>query len=354
MCANPLFCDDVQSIMRGVLLRYPAAGEVRVNKSYIPRIGLLMLLGGVVPIVGCGDSGPDWPEKPGPKVVASFPPLYCFVANVGGDDVAVKPAMTSQGPHHFDPKHSDNLLLSKADLFFINGLSLDEKPTEKMKAGSGNKNIKLIDLGTRFDKKELEKGCDCEDEEEGHDHHDHVHLVDPHVWLSPDMAIKQVEGIRDGLKEFDPTRGANYDSRAVGYIAKLNDLKAYGKELFKDKKDKKFVTFHGSMAYFARTFGLDIVDVIQKTPGKEPSGKAIEKLVKACVDGKVRVIAVEPQYSGQASAKRILDELRRKGIEDPVLVELDPLETVQPLDLNPGWYEAKMRINLENLAKAMR
>ena len=81
----------------------------------------------------------------------------------------------------------------------------------------------------------------------------------------------------------------------------------------------------------------------------------IEKLVKTCVENKVRVIAVEPQYSGQASAKRILDELRRhKEIVDPVLVELDPLETVQPLDLNPGWYEAKMRINLENLAKAMR
>jgi len=106
--------------------------------------------------------------------------------------------------------------------------------------------------------------------------------------------------------------------------------------------------------YFARTFGIEIVDVIQKTPGKEPTGKSIEKLVAACVEYKVRVIAVEPQYSGQASATRILEELKRKGIPDPVLVEIDPLETAQPIDLNPGWYEAKMRINLENLAKAMR
>jgi len=316
---------------------------------------VVIALGITLPMIGCGNSGPDWPEKPGPKVVASFPPLYCFVANVGGNDVAVKPAMTSQGPHHFDPKHSDNLLLSKADLFFINGLTLDEKPAEKMKTGSGNKKLKMIDLGERFDKKtDLVKGGNCEAEEEGHEHHDHVHTWDPHVWLSPDMAIKQVEGIRDGLKEFDPSHSADYDRRATEYIAKLNKLKADGIEFFKGKKDNKFITFHGSMTYFARTFGLDIVEVIQKTPGKEPTGKAIDDLIQTCVLHKVRVIAVEPQYSGQASAKRILDELKRRGIDEPVLVELDPLETVQPLDLNPGWYEAKMRTNLENLAKAMR
>jgi len=326
-----------------------------MNRRTFGRALFFGSVASVVPTVGCGESGPDWPAKPGPKVVASFPPLYCFAASVGGDDVAVKPAMTSQGPHHFDPKRSDNLLLSKADLFFINGLSLDEKPTEKMVSGSGNKSLKLIDLGARFEKKDLKKTRHMDDEEEdGHDHAGHVHTVDPHVWLSPDLAIKQVEGIRDGLKEADPSRAANYDRRAAEYIVKLNAIKAEGTALLKDKTDRKIVTFHESMAYFARTFGIEIVDVIQKTPGKEPTGKGIEKLVAACVESKVRVIAVEPQYSGQASAKRILDELKRKGVPDPVLVEIDPLETAQPIDLNPGWYEAKMRINLENLAKAMR
>ena len=66
----------------------------------------LLLLGllAAVPLIGCTNSGPAWPDKPGPKIVASFPPIYCFVANVVGDDATVRTAMTSQGPHHFDPK----------------------------------------------------------------------------------------------------------------------------------------------------------------------------------------------------------------------------------------------------------
>src|SRR5262245_28320639 len=95
-------------------------------------------------IAGCGDSGPEWPDRPGPKVVVSFPPLTSFALNVAGDDASVKTAMSNQGPHHYDPKPSDARLLSKADVFFINGLDLDNQIAEKLKSGSGNKNLKII------------------------------------------------------------------------------------------------------------------------------------------------------------------------------------------------------------------
>src|SRR5579885_3165037 len=103
-------------------------------------IGLLA----VVAVIGCGGSGPTWPDRPGPKVVASFPPIYCFAVNVAGDDAAVKSAMTSQGPHEFDPKASDARLLRRADLFFINGLGLDDRIAQRLRSGSGNPNLKLI------------------------------------------------------------------------------------------------------------------------------------------------------------------------------------------------------------------
>jgi hypothetical protein len=47
-------------------------------------------------------------------------------------------------------------------------------------------------------------------------------------------------------------------------------------------------------------------------------------------------------------------ELKNKGIADAVLVEIDPLETALPTELSPGWYEEKMRENLDKLAEAMR
>jgi len=318
----------------------------------LPRALFLAALAAAVLVAGCGDSGPQWPDRRGLKVVTSFPPLYCFALNVAGDDAAVKAAMSSQGPHHFDPKPSDARLVSKADLFFINGLGLDERIAQKMKGGSGNAKLKIIDLGQRFEGKDLEAGEHDHDHDSAHGHHHGAH--DPHVWLGINQAVKQVEGIRDALKEADPVHAADYDRRAAEYAATLLKLEADGKAMLKDKMDRKFVTFHESLGYFAKTFDLEIADVIEKVPGQEPSVQELNKLVESCKEHKVRVIAVEPQYSGRSSAQTILRELRRQGIEGPVLVEIDPLETAQETDLNAGWYEAKMRENLTKLAEALK
>src|SRR5581483_4418028 len=105
---------------------------------------------------------------------------------------------------------------------------------------------------------------------------------------------------------------------------------------------------------FAKTFDLEIADVIEKVPGQEPTVQELAKLVESCKEHDVRVIAVEPQYSGKSSAESILRELRRQFVADPVLVEIDPLETAQEADLTADWYERKMRENLTNLAGALR
>jgi zinc transport system substrate-binding protein len=324
------------------------------RRTIVVRGAFFATLVAVIPLVGCADDSPQWPDKSGPKVVASFPPIYSFALNVAGEDATVKTAMTSQGPHHFDPKYSEAKLVRKADLFLVNGLGLDEEAAKKMQGLSGNKNLKLVNLGERFAEKELEEGCDCEHEDgEGHAHAHH-HAVDPHVWLGVGYAVKQVEGIRDALKEADAGHAADYDRRAAEYIAKLRALEAYGKDQLKDKKNRNIVTFHGSLTYFAKSFDLTIEDVIQKTPGKEPSAEALKKLVRSCKTNNVRVIAVEPQYSSHGSAARLIDELKRAGVDDPVLVEIDPLETAQESELNAGWYEQKMKDNLEKLAAALK
>jgi ABC-type Zn uptake system ZnuABC Zn-binding protein ZnuA len=127
--------------------------------------------------------------------------------------------------------------------------------------------------------------------------------------------------------------------------------------MLKDKKDRKIVTFHDSMTYFAKTFDLKIVGVVQKNPGTEPNDKQLRTLIALCADPSdpVRVICAEPQYGTSNSAEALLNELRRAKVPDPVLVELDPLETVKPEELkDPEWYETKMRANLRALAGQMK
>jgi len=306
-------------------------------------------------LLGCQSKTDDnWPkDHPGPKIVVSFAPYYCFAANVAGDDAVVRTVMTTAGPHHFNPTDRDAKLLRGADILFINGLGLDEAQAEIMKRGSGNRNLRVVDLAARIPNNLLLEGS-CQ-----HDHnaeHPHEHGKDPHVWLSPEYAIFLVEGIRDELKELDSAHAADYDRHAADYIVKLRQLNDHGMVLLKDKKDRNIVTFHDSLTYFAQTFKLNIVGVVQKKPGTEPNDKALKKLIALCADERnpVRIITVEPQYSSSNSSRELIKILQHKKVPDPKLVEIDPLETCPSDALTPQWYEVRMRENLEALAREMK
>jgi ABC-type Zn uptake system ZnuABC Zn-binding protein ZnuA len=262
--------------------------------------------------------------------------------------------MTTTGPHEFNPTDKDARLVSKADLLFIIGLGLDEEPAKLMKSGSGNTKLKVVELAEK-DTIPEDKLC------EGHCDHadhgpDHQHGKDPHVWLSPELAVLMVNTIRDELKKADPAHAAGYDSRAAAYVAKLNELKNYGLEKFKGKADNRLVSFHDSMSYFAETYKLDIRGVLTQKPGQEPDEKQMKKLIRLCTDATkpTRVIAVEPQYSTNTSGDALRKELVHAKVKDPVLVEFNTLETVRPDELTPDWYEKEMRKNIDRLADALK
>jgi len=303
--------------------------------------------------VGCGPKpSPHWPSSNGPRVAVSFPPLYCFAANVIGDAGTVKTVLTAQGPHHADTNVQERVILEEADLFLVNGLGLDDGLARGMAASTGNKNLKIVNLGDKLPHNFLleSDGTVCVHGEGAHDHGAH----DPHIWLSPVVAQKLVEEIRTVLRTANSSQLAVYDKNAAEYLAKLKKLTDDGKAMLKDKKERGIVTMHGSMNYFSNAFDLVVVGVIQKAPGQEPNPEDLKKLIADCVKNKVRVIAVEPQYGSQGAPQRIKEELERAGIEGVQIVELDNMETALPAELNRDWYETKMRANLETLAKVLR
>jgi zinc transport system substrate-binding protein len=326
------------------------------RKHFLNVLGLGLLAAVLtLVLIGCGKN-PTTNESTsthGPKVVVSFAPLYCFAKNVAGDDASVTNVMTTTGPHDFNPTESDVRLISNADIFFIIGLGLDEEQAEKMKTGSGNTNLKVIELGEKLPKDKLREGHE-EHAESGADHHHGKQ--DPHVWLSPERAVVMVNAIRDELKAADPAHAAAYDSRAAAYVAKLNDLKTYGEVKLKGKKDNRLVTFHESMTYFADDFKLDIRGVLTKKPGEEPGATQMQELIRICADKEkpTRLIAVEPQYSTSNSGETLKKELAAKGVANPVLVEFNTLETVKSDELKPDWYEKEMKTNIDKLAAALQ
>jgi ABC-type Zn uptake system ZnuABC Zn-binding protein ZnuA len=174
-----------------------------------------------------------------------------------------------------------------------------------------------------------------------------------------------VETARDELKKFDPGHAAGYDRRAAEYLKKLDALQAEGKAALAGKKDRQFITFHDSMRYFVRPFDLKVAGAIEPRAGVEPDARQIGKLVEMCKAQGVRLLTKEPQYPA-ASAERVLEEIKRQGVEGARIVELDPMETVAADPDGHGgpaefkgqamrdFYERKLRANIQALAGGLQ
>ena len=311
-----------------------------------------------IPFAGCKKStSAQWPDKPGPKVAVSFAPLYCFTVNVTGEHGTVKSVLSAQGPHHADSSVQERVLLEDADLFIHNGLGLDDSFVQKLKTGTSNRSLKVVNLGEQLEKDPKVHSqllgpngmsC-CKPGEEGHAH-DH----DAHLWLSPVLAGEMIEEIRLAMSGFEPDRQAEYKRNAEAYRLKLKAIHDDGQKLLKDKTERAFVTTHGALQYFARDFGLTIAGHLQAVPGEEPSPAELKKLIETCVKERIRIIAVEPQYASHHSPVQLKKELEAAGIRDVAIVELDSLETATAAELTPDWYERKMRANLDVLSKVLR
>jgi zinc transport system substrate-binding protein len=326
---------------------------------HIPRVifGAAAAVALLLPFIGCKPK-PVTSTPPGDgqvNVVVSFPALYCFAANVVGDTGTVRSIKSTQGAHGSEVTQADRELAESADILFINGLGLDDGFAKNLRNTSTSTKLKVVDLGGKLDHALLleSDGTMCVDhdhkdgEKHAHDHGDH----DPHVWLGPDQAKRFVELIRRELTDRYPQHAATFTKNASAYTEKLVALKAEGKEKLKTKKsERKIVTVHGSMGYFASAFDVTIAGVVQTTPGKEPSAAELKKLVEACAKEKVRVIATEPQFSTRGAVRVLEESLKGAGIANPVVIELDPLETATKEELKPDWYETKMRANIAAVA----
>ena len=135
--------------------------------------------------------------------------------------------------------------------------------------------------------------------------------TNPHVWVSVDGAMRQVENITEGLVALDPSREDLYRENANAYLERLGALKAQMGEALQPFEGEPIVTFHEAFDYFAKEFGLRVVAVIEAEPGDTPSAREMAEVADKIRAEQVRALFAEPQYE-DLSAK--LSGNRRAGV----------------------------------------
>jgi zinc transport system substrate-binding protein len=299
-------------------------------------ISLAMAL---VMLAGCGQSGkaPAFTGTAGKlKVATSFYPLYEFTKAVGGDQVdLVNLVPPGTEPHDWEPTAAHIKTLNQAAVFIYNGAGV-EHWLDKTLNSLDNKALLAVETSRGLD---LLKG----DGEEGSDQE----TWDPHVWLDPESAIRQVEAIRDGLAQADPAHKATYEANADAYSAKVRKLDEEYRAALSGCPRQEFFTSHAAFGYLARRYGLTQHAIMGLTPDAEPRPKELADIVTRAKAKGIKYIFFETLVSDKVS-KVVAQEVGAKTLV------LNPFEGLTAAEMEAGKdYLAVMRENLANLKLAL-
>jgi ABC-type Zn uptake system ZnuABC Zn-binding protein ZnuA len=143
-----------------------------------------------------------------------------------------------------------------------------------------------------------------------------------------------VARIATALEERDPTHAEQYATQAAAYGARLASLDAWVHEQVGTipEPNRKIVTFHDALPYYAREYGIAIVGVAVPAPGQDPSAGYTARLVDAIRSAGVRAIFSENQFpaklADQLAAEtgaRVVANLYDDSLGDPPVTSYEEL-----------------------------
>jgi zinc transport system substrate-binding protein len=284
-----------------------------------------------------------------PRVAVSIFPIYDLTRRIAGDRFDVMVVLPpGKSEHGYDPTPKEIARLEGAKLGITVGLGMDvwaEKfmgDTKLVRIGEKVKTIPISLAPIEDEEGEAAAKADKAHHEE-HEHEHEVGAPDPHVWLDPDRMAGVVDEIAAQLAAIDP---AGKDAIAKNAAAVKDSLRKLDGQLSTRAKawtKHTIITFHGSMTYFAKRYGLRIAAVVEPIAGQEPTPSYIRDVQAAIKRSGAAALFTEPQLArgpGEMIAKEA-------GIP---LGELDPIGGVAGRET----YEALLTWNTDQLDKVLR
>ncbi|EKY8778606.1 zinc ABC transporter substrate-binding protein [Campylobacter upsaliensis] len=224
-----------------------------------------------------------------PVVSVSIAPQEFFVKKIAGDSVEINTLLPQNSDEHtFEFKASHLSKLEKSDLYFTMGLEFEKVFLDKFKRNFPNLSIVNTQKNIHF----------LEFEEE-HEHHDHDHAKDIHTWLDPILVKTLATNIATALKEKYPQNAKMYENNLQNFHKELESLNSQIDEELKGVKNRKFIVYHPSWAYFAKRYHLEQIPV--EIAGKEPKISDLKRIIKKAKEENIKVIFVQPGFPENAA-----------------------------------------------------
>ena len=288
-------------------------------------------------------------------VVTSFYPMYVAAENVIGDVEGVTLENLSEPQtgclHDYQLTAADMKLLSKADVFIVNGGGIESFLSDVAESYPDLKIVQAcdgIDLlesaeGTGESHNDLSSNEDADHDD--HDHSEHSHGDEnAHVWMNLADYQIQVQNICNGLSEADSAHAEQYAKNAQTYQGKVQELQQEAAELASQIASQPVVIFHEAYEYIVQEYGLQQAGEMKLDEERQVSAGEVADILHSIEDNHVSVVLAEELYGtdmGEMVAKQ-------SGVK---VVYLD---TLTRGDYSADSYLEGMRSNIEQLKEAFQ
>ena len=265
-----------------------------------PRLfsGILVLFL-IATLVSCGS---DEDESGKLKVVTTVAPITSIVENIGGDRIQLE-GVVPEGvnSHIFEPQPSLARLMSDADLIIANGLFLEE-PTLELAEANKKEDTPILLLGDRAISREQWQFDFSFPESQGH--------PNPHLWPDPTLGLKYAELAQAQLADLDPDNADFYEANLEAFRGRINAMDAAIREAVATipPENRRLVTYHDSWAYFALTYGMEVIGAVQPSDFAEPSVREVAEIID-----QVRDLNLPAVFGSEEFPSDVLETIAREG-----------------------------------------
>jgi ABC-type Zn uptake system ZnuABC Zn-binding protein ZnuA len=241
-------------------------------------------------------------RAPSLYVVTTVAPLTNLVFNVGGNRIRIHGLIPEGADSHtFEPKPSDAVFISNADVVFINGLYLEE-PTRKLAQANLKPGAEIVELGSQAITQQDWVFDFSFPKENG--------TPNPHLWMNPLLARRYAEIIRDTLVRRDPANAEfysrNYDRLAARLV--VLDQAICDSIASIPEGVRKLLTYHDSFAYFAPRYGIQVIGAIQPSDFTEPSAQEVARLIE-----QIKAAGVPAIFGSEVFPSRVLNQIGKEA-----------------------------------------
>lgn len=223
------------------------------------------------------------------------------VTIIGGDRVEVETLMgPGVDPHLYRQTRRDIVALTRADAVFWHGLALELQLEEFLDRLSGHTPVYAVGEAVPEEAR-LPAG-------------DFAGQFDPHVWMDPSRWRYVVEAIRDALSELHPAGRDAFAARTDAYLAELEALDAYAREVLGSLPAGRrlLVTAHDAFGYLGEAYDLEVVGIQGISTESEAGLARIESLVRLLVERRVPAIFVESSVA-ERNVRALVEGAEARG-----------------------------------------